>query len=329
MWQAEIIDAKHQIKEHTRLLHELAFSIYLPLLMIVVNELTSMQHPVRVSWVDRLRFLITGGPDGSSYHFAFRLLWAASAATLFLSLRILARLSFMGVFLRTFAGVVAVAGFPLAAGYVSFRGYLHMLGSLPAALLYAYSPHRWLAIEVIASLVCVFVYVFLKWPAGAWWGLLLLSLHFAIWAGFMAYGRQERFLRYLLLGFLASLAWGLYVRQSTENPRPTKLMETKSGFAKYVRLAHELAFSVYFALLIICANAETARVPWVEKMQLLIAPGRTPHSYLDPALHLATALLWGLLAAINFVCLRMLARLSITSLICAPLGVSSPSLVFP
>jgi len=132
----------------------------------------------------------------------------------------LARLSFSDVFLRTFAGIVAVAGFPLTAGYVSFRGYVQMLSSIPRAFLYAYAPHRWLAVEVMATLVCIFLYVFLKWPTKARWGLLLLCLHFAVWTWFVFIGGGKSLIIFPLLGFLASLAWGMYVRQSAENPWP-------------------------------------------------------------------------------------------------------------
>lgn len=206
-----------QFKNRARLLHEIAFSVYCPLLLIMVNAVRSAQHLVRNSWVDDLQLLITRSRHTPSYHFAFDCLWALSALALFLCLRMLARVSFSDVFLRTFAGVVAVAGFPLAAGYVSFRGYLHMLSSFPNAFLNAYAPHRWLALEVIASLACIFLYLFRKWPTKPWWGLLLLSLHFAVWSWVVLLGTGSgsmlHNLTYPLLGFLASLAWAWYVQQ--------------------------------------------------------------------------------------------------------------------
>ena len=219
---SEMIEGVPQFRKRARLLHEIAFSIYFPRLLMMVNDLRSIQHPSQRSWVDDLQLLMAGVGRAPSYHFAFTFLWAMSAAVLFLCLRMLARFSISDVFLRTFAGIVAVIGFPLAAGYISYLGYLHMLGSIPRALLYAYAPYRWLAIEVMAALVCVLLYVFLKWPSKARWGLLLLGLHFAVWTWLVLLGFFS--LVYPLLGFLASLAWGLYVRQSAESPRPPKLL---------------------------------------------------------------------------------------------------------
>lgn len=233
---------------HTRYAHELALSIYFPLLLIMVNAVRSLLHPASNSWVYGLALLIRRGRHPLSYgdpalRFAFVFLWAGAAIVMFLCLRMLARFSITDLFLRTFGGIVAVAGFPIACGYVSFLGYLRMLASFPRALLYAYVPHRWLAVEVLAGMACVFLYAFWKWPAPAkaQWGLLLLGLHFAIWTWFVMLGagsghillwpgydwtsltREQPSLIYLLFGLLASLAWGLYVRQSRERPQSLEL----------------------------------------------------------------------------------------------------------
>lgn len=138
-------------------------------------------------------------------------------------MRFLARLQILDLVLRTFAGIIAVTGFPLACGYISFRGYLRMFGSVTRALLYVYAPHRWLAIEVLISLACISVYVFLKWPTKARWGLLLLCLHFVIWTWFSSMGGERSQLIYPLLGLLASLAWGAYVRRSVEKAATSRL----------------------------------------------------------------------------------------------------------
>jgi len=196
-----------------RLLHEIALSIYLPLLLIAGNAAISSQHPARNSWVDDLQLLIKSGP--SHFIFVFIILWAISAAVLFVCLRILANLSVTDLILRTLGGIVVVVGFPIVIGYVSFRGYFRMLGSIPRALLYAYAPERWLEVEVAVSLMCVLLYGFRKWAVEPWWGLLLVGLHFAIWAWFIGWpviavarGAQLP----IFLGFLSSLAWGSYIR---------------------------------------------------------------------------------------------------------------------
>lgn len=212
----ETIERSSRFGKRTRLLHEIAFSIYFCRLLIMMNAFISIQHPARNSWGDDLQLLITGDRFTAYHNFASTTLWAISAAVLFLCLRVLANLSIVDLFLRIFGGIVAVAGFPLVAGYISFRGYLHMPGSFPRALLYAYAPNRWLAVEVMASLVCVFSYVFLRWPPKARWGLLLLGLHFSLWTWFAFIGGNQPLI-YLLLGLLASIAWGLYVWQPAAN----------------------------------------------------------------------------------------------------------------
>lgn len=205
----------HGSRNRVRLIHEIAFSVYCPLLLILVNSVRSAQHPATHSWVLGLQLLIVRGRDTPSYHFAFYCLWALSVVALFLFLRMLARLSLSDVFLRTFAGILAVLGFPVAVGYVTVPGYMHMFGSFARAILYAYAPHRWLGIEVAVALMSIFLYIFLKWPVRL--GLLLLVSHFLIWTWFASLGGERSLLVYPLVGFLASLAWGAYVRQSRES----------------------------------------------------------------------------------------------------------------
>ncbi|MGB7624836.1 MAG: hypothetical protein WBN92_21015 [Terriglobia bacterium] len=231
-----------------RYLHEITFSIYFPLLIIMANSVRSILHPAGSSWVDSLCLLFTRGRSPQSYadptlRFAFACLWAVSAAVLFLCLRSLAGFSFTRLFLRIFAGIVALIGFPLALWYVTFRTDLPVSG-FPRALLnasYYYVPH-WFVAELAATLVGAFFYVFRKWPAKTGWAVALLILHFGIWAclvllyvgagsgnillwpgySWTPLTRAYPSLIYPLLGFVASLAWGVYVRQSAESLWPRK-----------------------------------------------------------------------------------------------------------
>jgi hypothetical protein len=128
---------------------------------------------------------------------------------------LLAEFSISAVLLRIFAGIVAVAGFPLAVGYLSFRGYLQMFGSPARALFDAYAPHRWLALETIVCVVCIFLFALPKWTIKTVWSLMLLALHFAIWAWLLLKGGQGAQSVYLLLGFPVALIWARYVRDTT------------------------------------------------------------------------------------------------------------------
>jgi hypothetical protein len=223
---------KSRFAKYVRCAHEIAFSIYFPLLLIWVNNDTTPAGVLgaRIAWVVKMELLISGGRYPHSFmdptlRFAFAFLWALSAVVVFLCLRILGRFSFTHVFLRTFAGIVALAGFPLACVYV-------------------YRSLAWTLVEAVAILVCACFYVFRSWPARAWWALLPLVLHSAFWTwaawdtrtlghpGFLLLWpgydltwltHEYPNLIYPLLGFLASVVWGLYVRQSaepTQTPKP-------------------------------------------------------------------------------------------------------------
>jgi len=226
---------------HLRLLNDVMFAIYLCLLALMANSVRSVLHGAGDSWVHRLS--VTVGAKPFSYgdpglRFAFLLLWLGSATLVFLCVRLLSRFSSIRSFFRVISGIVAVAGFPIACAYASFRAYLDMLASIPQALLYAYAPHRWLGLEMLASLVGVFLYAFSKWLQKATFVLLILFLHFAIWSWLVILGagsgnillwpgyswvpltREHPSLIYPLLGLLASVVWGLYLRQpiSVEGP---------------------------------------------------------------------------------------------------------------
>lgn len=109
-------------------------------------------------------------------------------------------------------GVVAVAGFPVAALYVAHGGLL------------------FIRLEVAASVVLVVLYYYRAWPAWAALSVILLVLHFGFWSwgfqnsnwpGWLLFwpgwdwvwraGRWSSLL-YPLIGFSSSIAWGLYVK---------------------------------------------------------------------------------------------------------------------
>ena len=213
---------------YVRYAHELAFSIYFPLLLIWVNDASSGWANARsdkVPWVLKLELLITGGYrhhspfDDPALRFAFVFLWVVSATVVFLCIRTVARFPFTAVFLRTFAGIVAVAGFPLTC-------------------VYAFRAVSWTLVEIGAALICVYLYVSRNWPSRTLWGVMLLVLHFTFWSlyawslhnfpppggvpllwpgyGLTSLTHKDPLLIYPLAGFGASLAWGLYVRQSKE-----------------------------------------------------------------------------------------------------------------
>jgi len=50
-----------QVKKRARLLYEIGFSIYFPLLLIMANDVTCVQHPAANSWIDNLQSLAARG----------------------------------------------------------------------------------------------------------------------------------------------------------------------------------------------------------------------------------------------------------------------------
>jgi hypothetical protein len=235
-----------KLTQYIRYLHELIFSIYLPGLLIWANDASSRwagQPGDRVPWVLQLKFWMTGDDrshslvDDPKLRVAFVFLWIASAAVLFLLLRILARLSFVHFFLHSFAGVVAVAGFPLA--YLCARLGRARVGEFGAQFADVTGITvlcvSLLLLETAAVLLCAFLYSSGRWPRRTISAILVLVLHSGFWS-FCAWGMRylslggvplfwpgynltDLTLRapqmlYPWLGFLASLAWGLYAKLS-------------------------------------------------------------------------------------------------------------------
>jgi hypothetical protein len=112
----------HGSRNRVRLIHEIAFSVYFPLLLILVNSIRSAQHPARPSWINEFQLLIAGNKGAYSYYcLAFVILWVSSAAVLFFFLRLAARLSLSDVFLRL---TCRRSWFPGCCG-IRYRSRLH------------------------------------------------------------------------------------------------------------------------------------------------------------------------------------------------------------
>jgi hypothetical protein len=200
----------------TRLLHETMFSIYFALLIVWANTQTG-----RNPWVVRLRLLFAPGRPLHTFmdarlRLAMGVLWGLFAVIVFLCLRMFSRFSFTDFFLRTFAGMIAIAGFPLAY-MLCFHLYL-----------------GWTVVEPAVALVCASLYLYRGWPISLPWSILLLVIHFGLWTlaacnpripvpgwfllwpgyDWMPLTRHYPNLIYPLLGFFSTLCWVAYVRHS-------------------------------------------------------------------------------------------------------------------
>lgn len=217
-----------------RYLHEITFSVYVSLLLILADDVSSkwVNNPGdRIPWVLRMKFLLTGDYRTHSLvadpklRFAFVFLWAVLALGIFLLLRTARRPS-ARTFLRTGAGIVTVAGFPLIFAY-GFHNILVLI----------------LLVETAAAVICVLIFVDRQWPRSVPWAISLALLHFGFWSWCTWNGHyfspgwvggvplfwpgytltwltvEDPVLIYPWLGFLTTLAWGLYIRQPAESPR--------------------------------------------------------------------------------------------------------------
>jgi hypothetical protein len=95
--------------------------------------------------------------------------------------------------------------------------------------------------------------------------------------------------------------------------RTTKTIDREQSVVRQERkwrLLNEIAFSIYFPVLAIWANAQRAKVPWAIRFQTLIEPTFSPHSFLDTGLKVSIHVLLALSAMSIFFCLRVLTRIS-------------------
>ena len=150
------------------------------------------------------------------------------AAIIFVILLVLDRFSPVRLSLRTLAGMCALGGFPVLA--------LHTPGYFFQTLAYEdrFAIARgWALCELAIVLICALLYYVRRWPAPNAASVLLLISHFGFWSWLTgthrnpilearAYGSLTLgfwfslvfFWGFPVLGFLASLAWGLYVKTS-------------------------------------------------------------------------------------------------------------------
>jgi hypothetical protein len=200
--------------------YELLFAAYLSALIMSVEEMRDF------SWSTSLRLLMfshfhpTAPKPIDDPHrdrlIAFVLSWLLFAL-IFLLLRLMARFSFMSAPWQTVAGIVALGGFPAA---VLYRGYGNrillasmIILSVFCALVYVYQGWRASGRVCIAFLVMYFALS--TWVAWHSWNTFPLAF-FLLWPGLdwilgTYYWTQNIF---LLLGFVFSMAWATYVRET-------------------------------------------------------------------------------------------------------------------
>lgn len=216
--------------------HEYMFSLNLAWIIVWIERepTPTLGGPVVAGYVDALTVRVfqlvspIGGPT-----VADQLVWSFGCATIgFLLLRLLSRFAVTNVALRTIAGGLAIAGFPIAA--------LHY--DVPFHTGYAEAHRAVLSVEVIVVLVCgtlfylrtrlisgprmivalVFHFTMWAWVTSSYFNFLEFrdlrsSEYYHPWArtlGVLSFGTVFH-CGFPAFGFLASVIWVRYVRRSS------------------------------------------------------------------------------------------------------------------
>jgi len=203
---------------YVRWLHELLFSIYFALLVVTEETwkvgsafLGRLGYPLIHHLYHFLAYLHHSTRYSPGLLFHTMALWWLLAVIVFVCLHLLGQIAFIRVFLRSVAGFIGVAGFPLF--------WLH-LGNLTRL---SDAAARWLLVETIVIAICVVLYLCRKWPTNPTFSVLIVVLHFGLWGWITWDAISIGFWSiYLLLGICTSLVWGLYIRQPSDGHLPIK-----------------------------------------------------------------------------------------------------------
>lgn len=149
-------------------------------------------------------------------------------SSIFLLLWLLTQFAITQRLIRTLGGAVCIAGFPLLVVTYPFD-FFHLS-------IQPYAPM--LVFETVVVVLCGLLYSLRKWPVPNAVSLLLLFLHFVLWAWFSGcwvnptwelrnyavYGgiwglgiwiSTAFYLGFPVLGFLSTMSWALYDRSAT------------------------------------------------------------------------------------------------------------------
>jgi hypothetical protein len=207
------------VGRHLRWIHEFLFSLNLGWIA-VWHERMSRSTPLYPLPVVRYLYWHTHfvEPQTVIEQVCWSIIVGVSVFALF---RLLSRLWLTEALMRTVAGAVALAGFP-------FFALTDRFAHLAPLRIEAYA--FFLVFETLVVLLCAIFYYLRKWPLPAGPSVILLFLHFSLWAwatgswvnplqevrgyGFGGVGIWISTLFHFgfpLMGFLSSLTWARYL----------------------------------------------------------------------------------------------------------------------
>ena len=214
-----------RLTEYVRWLHELSFSVYCALMVVVqLDQLESSVFLGRLGYplyafYRLLAYLYHRSSFSPRRHVHFLALWFELAVLFLVCLRIVGRFAFGRAFVRRMAGFVAVAWYPL----------MYLLSSHPTTGR-SLALERWsleavvlLWVEVVAVLTCVFFYLYRTRFPNAALSICVLVLHFGFWDWLLCGDCILLYHGYQLVGLCASVFWAFYVWLFSVHARSTGL----------------------------------------------------------------------------------------------------------
>jgi hypothetical protein len=220
-----VTDIAHKTKPYVRVIYEALLSLNVAWLMIWYFGQRGSLEPLSHYLINLYRHSQITEPQIVLEQVA----WSLVLATLiFLAFRIVAHVSESTVLLLTLAGAIALIGFPLLDLCFPdlFFQSLANQGRFTVQTL-------WLVLEMLLTLTCGLLYYLQRWPIPTGPSILFLALHFALWGwitgnyvglrteiqhyGFGSFAFVVSTMFYFgfpVLGFLSSLGWAAYVRES-------------------------------------------------------------------------------------------------------------------
>jgi hypothetical protein len=159
------------------------------------------------------------------------------AVCLFLIFHLLGSFAPTTIVLKAVGGAIAVAGLPLS-GLLYPLLFLEPYTPDPSTLQGQFAvDERWLILEATVALICALLYYFRKWPVPMPVSVLILGLHFGLWAwvsgnyvsplveakysavlSFRFWMSTMYYWGATALGFLATASWGAFVRLTDDPP---------------------------------------------------------------------------------------------------------------
>lgn len=226
----EVCMSAYSAKSYWQSIHEFLFTLLIAWLSVWRQNMTSRPIWIITSpWTSRWTrwvhsYWLTVSPEPVVV--IEQVVWSGVVGTgLFLLLSVYRRFRPLGSYARAITGVVSIVGFPLFA--LLFPRYFPF-GSESRSFL--------LLLETVGVLICSVLYWFEKWPCGISPTVVLLFLHFSLWAwvtGMWPSPLQEMrspstkisgvlistlfFCGFPLLSFLSAVTWGLSRRAPERN----------------------------------------------------------------------------------------------------------------